>query len=132
MDTFPDLGSLSDQELKDLIQQLTDEEQEVSYRRRIRHGKIDILRAELVNRLRKRHEGGEEVITGADVQRLTDILAGRASGEEPAGEEARGRPRGVGPPLPRVRVPERGRRQLLPAVRRLHRHARAGGRGGRA
>ena len=78
MDTFPDLGSLSDQELKDLIQQLTDEEQEVSYRRRILHGKIDILRAELVNRLRKKHEGGEEVISGADVQRLTDILAGRA------------------------------------------------------
>src|SRR3954452_15711233 len=81
MDTFPDLGSLSDQELKDLIQQLTDEEVEVSYRRRILHGKIDILRAELVNRLRKRHEGGEEVITGADVQRLTDILAGRAAQE---------------------------------------------------
>ena len=81
MDTFPDLGSLSDQELKDLIQQLTDEEQEVSYRRRILHGKIDILRAELVNRLRKKHEGGEEVISGADVQRLTDILAGRASGD---------------------------------------------------
>jgi len=75
MDTFPDLGSLSDQELKDLIQQLTDEEQEVSYRRRILHGKIDILRAELVNRLRKKHEGGEDVISGADVQRLTDILA---------------------------------------------------------
>ena len=84
MDTFHDLGSLSDQELKDLIQQLTDEEQEVSYRRRILHGKIDILRAELVNRLRKRHEGGEDVISGADVQRLTDILAGRASG---AGDE---------------------------------------------
>ena len=82
MDTFPDLGSLSDQELKDLIQQLTDEEQEVSYRRRILHGKIDILRAELVNRLRKKHEGGEEVITGDDVQKLTDILAGRAAGED--------------------------------------------------
>ena len=82
MDTFPDLGSLSDQELKDLIQQLTDEEQEVSYRRRILHGKIDILRAELVNRLRKKHEGGEEVISGADVQRLTDILAGRAAGDD--------------------------------------------------
>ncbi len=77
---LPHLGSLSDQELKDLIQQLTDEEQEVSYRRRILHGKIDILRAELVNRLRKKHEGGEDVISGADVQRLTDILAGRASG----------------------------------------------------
>ena len=82
MDTFPDLGSLSDQELKDLIQQLTEEEVDISYRRRILHGKIDILRAELVNRLRKRHEGGEEVITGADVQRLTDILAGRAAGDE--------------------------------------------------
>jgi hypothetical protein len=78
MDTFPDLGALADQELKDLIQQLTDEELEVSYKRRILHGKIDILRAELVNRLRKKHEGGEDVITGADVQRLTDILAGKA------------------------------------------------------
>jgi hypothetical protein len=84
VDTFPDLGSLSDQELKDLIQQLTDEEQEVSYRRRILHGKIDILRAELVNRLRKKHEGGEDVISGADVQRLTDILAGRGSGGDDA------------------------------------------------
>jgi hypothetical protein len=78
MDTFPDLGSLTDQELKDLIGQLTEEETDISYKRRILHGKIDILRAELVNRLRKKHEGGEDVITGADVQRLTDILAGRA------------------------------------------------------
>ena len=30
MDTFPDLGSLTDQELKDLIKQLTDEEMEIS------------------------------------------------------------------------------------------------------
>jgi hypothetical protein len=92
MDTFPDLGSLSDQELKDLIQQLTEEEVDISYKRRILHGKIDILRAELVNRLRKKHETGEDVITGADVQRLTDILAGRGvpdSDEAPAdGDEA--------------------------------------------
>lgn len=78
MDTFPDLGSLSDQELKDLIQQLTEEEVEVSYRRRLLHGKIDILRAELVNRLRKKHDQGEDVISGADVDRLTEILTGRA------------------------------------------------------
>jgi hypothetical protein len=77
METFPDLGSLTDEELKDLIKQLTAEEMEVSYKRRILHGKIDILRAELVNRLRKKHESGEDVITGADVQQLTDILAGR-------------------------------------------------------
>jgi hypothetical protein len=76
-DTFPDLGSLTDVELKDLIRQLTDEETEISYKRRILHGKIDILRAELVNRLRKKHEGGEDMITGDDVQRLTDILANR-------------------------------------------------------
>jgi hypothetical protein len=79
-DTFPDLGSLSDVELKDVIRQLTDEETEISYNRRILHGKIDILRAELVNRLRKKHEGGEVMITGDDVQRLTDILAGRSGG----------------------------------------------------
>ena len=85
-ETFPDLGSLNDSELKDLIESLTEEEQEISYRRRVLHGKIDILRAELVNRLRKRHEGGEEVISGADVQRLTDILAGRAATIEPAAE----------------------------------------------
>ena len=81
MDTFPDLGSLTDQELKDLIQQLTEEEVDVSYQRRILHGKIDILRAELVNRLRKKHEGGGDVLTDMDVKQLTDILAGRASGE---------------------------------------------------
>jgi hypothetical protein len=77
METFPDLGSLTDEELKDLIQQLSREEQEISYRRRLLHGKIDILRAELVNRLRSKHEGGQEVITGSDVEKLTAILAGK-------------------------------------------------------
>ncbi len=81
MDTFPDLGALSDIELKDLIKELSEEEVEISYKRRILHGKIDILRAELVNRLRKKHDGGEAIITGADVQQLTDILARRQTGE---------------------------------------------------
>ena len=81
LETFPDLGSLGDQELKDLIRQLTEEEQEVSYRRRILHGKIDILRAELVNRLRKSREAGEDIFSGSDVQKLTDILSGRAASE---------------------------------------------------
>ncbi len=77
MDTFPDLGALSDEELKDLIQQLTEEEQEVSYRRRILHGRIDILRAEAVNRLRGDRVEGESAISGDDVQQLTDILSGK-------------------------------------------------------
>jgi RsiG-like len=85
-ESFPDLGSLSDAELKELIQNLTEEEQKVSYTRRILHGKIDILRAELVNRLRKKREEGESVISGADVQQLSDILAGRAMGEGTIGK----------------------------------------------
>jgi hypothetical protein len=79
MDTFPDLGSLTDAELKDLIGQLTAEETEISYKRRILHGKIDILRAELVNRLQRKHDNGEQMITGQDVEKLTEILAGRSS-----------------------------------------------------
>ena len=77
MDTFPDLGALTDQELKEMIQQLTDEEHEVSYQRRMLHGRIDVLRAELVNRLRKKHAEGESALSGADLQQLTDILAGK-------------------------------------------------------
>ena len=76
-ETFPDIGSMSDEELKDLIDELTDEEREVSYRRRVLHGKIDILRAELVNRLKAKREAGSATITGADVQQLTDILLGK-------------------------------------------------------
>ena len=82
-DTFPDLASLSDIELKDVIRQLTEEETEISYQRRILHGKIDILRAELVNRLRKKHESGEDVLSVTDVDKLTDILAGKV----PAGAD---------------------------------------------
>ena len=83
-DTFPDMGSMSDQELKDLIAELTDEEREVSYRRRVLHGKIDILRAELVNRLKVKREEGDAALSGADVQQLTDILLGKvpAPGDE--------------------------------------------------
>ena len=76
-DTFPDVSSMSDEELKELIDELTDEEREVSYRRRLLHGKIDILRAELVNRLKAKREAGDALITGADVQQLTDILLGK-------------------------------------------------------
>jgi hypothetical protein len=80
MDTFPDLGSMTDSELKEVIRELTEEEMEISYKRRLLHGKIDILRAELVSRLRDKHREGEAAITGDDVKKLTDILAHRASG----------------------------------------------------
>ena len=76
-DTFPDLGSLSDVELKDVIRQLTEEETEISYQRRILHGKIDILRAELVARLQKTE--GRSVLDQLDVERLTEILTSKAA-----------------------------------------------------
>ncbi|HWO48098.1 MAG TPA: hypothetical protein VNM41_08560 [Solirubrobacterales bacterium] len=81
-ETFPDLGSLSDKELKDMIDNLTAEENEISYKRRVLHGKIDILRAELVNRLRHKREAGESMISGDDVEQLTKILAGETQSPE--------------------------------------------------
>jgi hypothetical protein len=84
-DTFPDIGSMSDQELKDLIATLAEEEREVSYRRRILHGRIDILRAELVNRLRTKREEGDELISGNDVQKLTNILLGKVPDADEVG-----------------------------------------------
>jgi hypothetical protein len=47
---MPDLGSLSDTELRALIRALQAEERRESYERKILHGKIGILRAELVHR----------------------------------------------------------------------------------
>ena len=77
MEPLPDLGSLSDHDLKGLIDEYTREEQEVSYRRRILHGKIDLLRAELVARLQKTE--GRSVLDQVDVESLTEILAGKAA-----------------------------------------------------
>lgn len=75
MDALPDLVTLSDAELKGLIKQLEQEEDEISYRRRLLHGKLDILRAELVARLQKKGEGE---LGQVDLDRLTQILAGKA------------------------------------------------------
>ena len=117
MEPFPDLGSLSDADLKQLIDDLTKEELEVSYRRRILHGRIDLLRAELQARLQK--TGGKSVL------------------DDGRHRQARRHPRRQGSPaergvahephlLSRVRVPEPGGRQLLLPLRRGARQGRAG------
>ncbi|WP_217924139.1 hypothetical protein [Miltoncostaea oceani] len=74
MDVQPDLSTLSDAELKDLIRQLSDEELEVSRTRRLLHGRIELLKSELVARLKGRDEGALSVV---DVDALSKILAGR-------------------------------------------------------
>jgi hypothetical protein len=79
LEPLPDLASMSDSELKELIDDLQHEEQEVSYRRRLLHGKIDILRAELVARLQQQVGAGESPLSEVDVDKLTQILAGKAA-----------------------------------------------------
>jgi hypothetical protein len=79
VEALPDLDSLSDQELRDLIRDLMDEEREVSYRRRILHGKIDILRAELQARLKKDVGEGKSPLHDIDVAKLAEILATKAA-----------------------------------------------------
>jgi hypothetical protein len=76
MEALPDLATLSDGELKKLIHELEVQENEISYRRRLLHGKLDILRAELVARLKKKGEGE---LGQVDIDRLTEILAGKAA-----------------------------------------------------
>jgi hypothetical protein len=77
VEPFPDLSTLSDADLKQLIDDLTKEELEVSYRRRILHGKIDLLRTELTARLKG--TGGQSVLDQVDVEHLASILAGKAA-----------------------------------------------------
>ena len=73
MESLPDLATLSDDDLKTLIDELTEEENEVSFRRRLLQGRIDILRAERTARLKGKGVG--EV----DVEALTDILSSRST-----------------------------------------------------
>lgn len=69
------LDDKSNEELREILNQLYEEEQRISYRRRVLHGKIDILRAELVRRLKEQRESGGDVISGADIDRLIKILS---------------------------------------------------------
>jgi hypothetical protein len=77
VEPLPDLATLSDADLKQLISELTQQEHEVSYQRRLLHGKIDILRAELVARLQKTE--GKSVLDQVDVDHLTEILTSKAA-----------------------------------------------------
>jgi hypothetical protein len=79
VEPLPEFGSLSDEQLKAMIGDLEQQERDVSYQRRMLHGKIDILRAELVARLQQ--SGGRSVLDQVDVDRLTEILTGKAAPE---------------------------------------------------
>ncbi len=83
MEPLPDFGSLSDEDLKELIDRLEAEENEVSYRRRLLQGRIDILRAERTARMKGKGMGEVDV----DVDVLTDILSSRGTPSVSAPDE---------------------------------------------
>lgn len=76
MELHPDLSTMSDDDLREMIRGLEKEEDEISLQRRVLHGRIDILRAELVARLREQVSAGEAKL--ADVERLSEILTAKA------------------------------------------------------
>ena len=76
MEPLPDLKSLSDDDLKQLIRELEREEDELSFRRRLLHGRIDILRTERDARLKSAIDAGEA--PHVEVDQLARILAGKA------------------------------------------------------
>ncbi len=83
------LQDKSNDDLRKLLDDLSSEEDELSYRRRVLHGRIDILRAELVRRLADDHAGGKrDVISGSDLNRLIEILAGDLRAPRPAPPQA--------------------------------------------
>lgn len=53
MDSLPDPGSLTPVDLKRRLKELTDKELTISSERRRLHAQIDVLRGELVHRLRE-------------------------------------------------------------------------------
>jgi hypothetical protein len=77
VEPLPDLSTLTDDDLRAKIRELEKEEDEISFQRRVLHGRIDILRAELVARLREQVSAGEAKL--ADVTRLSEILTAKAS-----------------------------------------------------
>lgn len=74
-DNLANMGEFDDVKIKKILDDLYKEEQHLSYRRRIIHGKIDILRAELTERLKKNRERGKPIINGEDINKLSEILA---------------------------------------------------------
>jgi len=84
VETLPDLLPLSDDELSALLAQLEEAEDAVSRRRRLLHGRIDILRSERTARLKAQVSAGSfETHAPATLER--PLYAG--TGELPADAE---------------------------------------------
>jgi hypothetical protein len=76
------IQSYSDSDLKSLADNLAAEEAAVSKRRRLLQGELDIVRAELVRRLRGKSEGGQALVVDGDIAALSKILAKKGPSAE--------------------------------------------------
>ncbi len=77
-----EIQNLSDDEIKRTAEALAEEERDVSKTRRIIHAKLDLLRAEMVRRLRDKHSSGGSLFEEGDVEKLSAILSSRGLAEE--------------------------------------------------
>jgi hypothetical protein len=66
VDALPDLAGLSDDDLERALRDTEDEEEGISVRRRVLHGRIDALRAERVARLKGQMEAGTLAVPSPD------------------------------------------------------------------
>lgn len=66
MELFPDLSTVSDPELDAMLSGLERDEDAISQRRRLLHGRIDILRGERVARLKARVAEGDLSLPAPD------------------------------------------------------------------
>lgn len=80
------IQSYSDAELKALADSLAAEEAEVSKRRRLLQGELDIVRAESVRRLREKSGPGQGLVVDGDVTALSKILGKKGPNGEVADE----------------------------------------------
>jgi hypothetical protein len=123
VDAFPDLDSLTVQGIKNLIAELKAEVEHVSiaggernepeddtpqadlgYRLRVLRGKLDVVRGELVSRLRREDEGGEDPGAGSSgvrEPRRPSPQPGAAEISAPVDEGADDDPRQPRTPQPR-------------------------------
>ena len=65
-EVYIDYSNKDDEELRRILEELLKEERKISYQRRVLHGKIDILRAELVRR--------KKSTIGARLSNTTEVM----------------------------------------------------------
>ena len=75
LEAFPDLSTVDDAELRALIDERSAEEQDLSYDRRMLHGHIDMLHAEVIARIHTRKGEPASDLAAIDVTQLSEILA---------------------------------------------------------